>query len=199
MLAAMGGQTLESIGKDFSITKARVGQILGLYNIDTRSLRTQKRMTMLSNLAETINKELSEGISEKIIRSKYNLNSYDVKMFATIGVDLRIHKKEVIKKVNSDCTKLYKKGFTAYEIIDLVPQIKTAARVYRAIGATDIDLSKRVNHRTKNAIKLKKEIVKLKKNHTFTEVLEILQKNDVKNLNGGKMRLETVIYNHYKK
>jgi len=38
--------------------------------------------------------------------------------------------------------------------------------------------------------------------HTLDDakvVLDILQKNDVKNLNGGKLRLETVMYNHYKK
>ena len=196
---ASNGKSLESIGLKFDITKQRVQQIVKKHDksISPRNIRRKIRVT------STIN-DYNNGLPVHKIREKYNLNQYDINNLLMIGVDLRLVKPEIIHIRNLICKKLYKQGLTAYEIIDKVtdkyPIIKTPNDVYRLVAKVNNGiLPKRVNNRSKDSIKLSNKIKKLKKKHTFNEVLKIMSEDGIKNLNGGDLKLQTIINHYYRK
>ncbi len=112
---------------------------------------------------------------------------------------MRIHKKEEIEKRNKKTLKLYKKGLTAYEIIDAIPEIRTQNQVYTNIcRINNSRLPKRINSRTKRGVKLDKKIAKLKKTNTFEEVTKILNEKGFTNLHNGKIKVGTVMRRYYR-
>jgi hypothetical protein len=157
-------------------------------------VRQQKRSETLRNIPL----DLYNGMSVTKVRAKYKLKSYEIKQLYKNGIDVRLIKKNVRKKEYILCDKLYKKGLTAYEIIDVLPETKNVNRVYSNVRkVNDGHLPKRINTRVKKSMKLKTKILNLKINKTFEEVHAKLVSQGVKNLNGGELKLETVIKHYY--
>ena len=191
---AKKGQTLESIGLKFGISKQRVRQIVSKEKINPLKIRQNKRNEVLKNIPN----DLSNGISVTKIRSKYKLKHYEIKKLYQNGVDVRLVKFDEIEKECKVCDKLYKKGLTAYEIIDIYPKINNITKVYNNVCKVNGGhLPKRINTRTKKSMQLKNKILNLKINNTFEEVHSILVKNGVKNLNGGPLKLESIKLHYY--
>lgn len=191
---ANNGFTLESIGLKFKISKQRVKQLLAGHNVIPLKVRQQKRSETLRNIPL----DLYNGMSVTKVRAKYKLKSYEIKQLYKNGIDVRLIKKNVRKKEYILCDKLYKKGLTAYEIIDVLPETKNVNRVYSNVRkVNDGHLPKRINTRVKKSMKLKTKILNLKINKTFEEVHAKLVSQGVKNLNGGELKLETVIKHYY--
>jgi len=188
------GFTLESIGLKFKISKQRVRQLLAGHNVIPLKVRQQQRNEILRNIPL----DLYNGMSVIKVREKYKLKSYEIKQLYKNGIDVRLIKKDVLKKEYMLCDKLYKKGLTAYEIINVLPKTKNVNRVYSNVcKVNDGHLPKRINTRIKKSMKLKNKILNLKINKTFEEVHAKLVSQGVKNLNGGELRLETVIKHYY--
>lgn len=196
---AKQGNTLESIGVKFGITKQRVGQLLQPYGISPIKMRRKELVKNLKELGVTIKNDLNLGISVTDIRKKYNVDSRDIKKLFKQGVDIRLVKIEEVKKRRKKCISLYKKGLTGYEILDIMPEIKDVNSIYQNIcRINDGHLPKRVNTRTKKGIKLNKEIIRLRKKNTFKKVHATLIENGFTNLNGNPLRLESVINSYYR-
>jgi hypothetical protein len=199
IMEGLSGKSAESIAIELGLTKSRVCQILKKYSINTRQIRNEARKIELNNLANKANKLLSVGLSVEFIRNNLKLNSSSISELHKLGADLRVVKKEEIKKRNETCLNLYKKGLTAYEIIDIVPEVTNPNQVYKNIcTVNNFKLPKRKNSRVKKSDKLKKEIFKLKKTNTFNEVTNLLNEKGVTNLNGGKIKIGSVINTYYR-
>jgi hypothetical protein len=188
---ALKGHTMISIGEKFGLSKARISQILNLYNIDPRVVRREKRYNKVLN---KIKKELKNSGDIRQIRNKFNLKQTDISYLLKQGVDLRLFKKEEIKLRDEKCYELYKKGLTAYEILDEIPELKTPNRVYFAVCKLNGGkLPKRINTRTLRSRELDNKIVSLKKKYSYSAVTQILNSENVNNLNGNKFKIATVV------
>jgi len=197
--AGLKGQSAESIALDLGVTKERVCQLLRKYNIDTRKIRRSLKQKDLEILSNKITGLLENGFDIKKIREILNIKGSTINTLYKFGVDVRIHKKEEIEKRNKKTLKLYKKGLTAYEIIDAIPEIRTQNQVYSNIcRINNSRLPKRINSRTKRGVKLDKKIAKLKKTNTFEEVTKILNEKGFTNLNNGKIKVGTVMRRYYR-
>lgn len=197
--AALNGETATAIAEKLSLSKERICQILRLYNIDTRKIRRENKKAEIKKIAQNAKKLLNDGLSVEDVRTKLNPSSYLITQLINFGVDLRLVKSEEIEKRNKKCLALYKKGLTAYEIIDILDGVETPNQVYHNVcKVNNSKLPKRVNTRKKKSIKLDKEIAKLKKKHSFTEVTNILNENGVTNLNNGKIKVGLVVQRFYK-
>lgn len=196
--AGLNGQSAESIGLDLGVSKERVCQILRKYNIDTRKIRQETRKEKYKVLASEVNSLLKNGSSIQEVRKTLKLNPQTINELSKIGVNLKIVNKEDINKRNKKCLSLYKKGLTAYEIIDLVSEVNTPNQVYKNICTiNNSTLPKRVSSRDKKNVKLTKEIIRLKKRNSFEDVTKILNEKGVTNLNNGKLKVGTVINRYY--
>jgi hypothetical protein len=197
--AGLNGETASSIAKDLGVSKTRVCQVLKLYNINTRKIRREKRNSEIKKLAQIAKKMLNDGLSVEETRNKLKQNNYIISKLVKFGVDLRVFNVKEIKKRNQKCLNLYKKGLTAYEIIDLVDDVETTDQVYKNVCTVNNHrLPKRISTRVKKSIKLDKEIIKLKKKYTFNDLTKILNDNGFTNLNNDRLKVETVRQRYYK-
>lgn len=186
------GKTYYDIGIKFGITKQRISQIAKILKIHPITIRQE---VMFNKVKEALN----SGVSIVNVRNNFKLKTYDIEKLLKNGVDVRLVKRDEIKKVREKCLPLYKRGLTANEILNIVPEIKTATRLY--VGIKTINngkVPKRINTRTKKAITINKEIVRLKKKNSFYDVHSILVEKGFKNLNGGELKLESVISAYYR-
>lgn len=193
--------TLSAIGDIFGVTRQRVRQILGDYNINTRKIKAKNKSERYKLLVKEIKPLLKKRDNVSLIRNKFGLNNYDVtNLFNDYNIDLRILKKEESDKRNKLCLKLYKQGNTANEILEQLPELKTINDIYRYICKSNNGvLPKRINTRNKLSLKLTSEIKKLKnKGLTFTSIHKKLVTKGITNSNKTPLRLNTIIYNYYK-
>jgi len=195
---ALNGETMKKIGDSIGITKQRVNQVLNKYNIKTIDIRREKRKKELMSLVSESKKMIKNGTSVKKIRTKLNIDTAIAKELLEYGVNLMLVDKVGIQKRREACLNHYKKGLTAYEIMDIVPGLRNVNSVYIGVSALNNGhLPKRINTRAKMGFKLTSKIVKLKKQHTFEEVTNILNDRGITNLNNGKLKVGTVIQRYY--
>lgn len=195
----LNGKSAESIGLELGLSKERVCQVLRKYNIDTRKIRREISDDKCNDLVTKATTLLNNGLSVQNVRKKLNISGELIIKLKNKGVDLRIIKKDEIKKRNQKCLTLYKKGLTAYEIIELVSEVNSPNQVYHNICKINGSrLPKRVNSRVKKGIKLDKEIFRLKKRLSFEEVTKSLNEKGFTNLNNGELKVGSVVNRYYK-
>ena len=191
------GLSSGKIGEKLNLSKTRICQILLANNIDSRANRREKKLNPLSIKVLTM---LNDGLTPQMIRSKLNISSYQVNQLLDKNIDLRILDKEKNKVRSKLITDLYKKGKTAYEIINIVnpiyPNIQLPNNVYERVDFTKIPKN-RVNSRVKKSIELKRIIKKVGSKNTLHETFNIVKNKGYKNLNGGDLKFHSVVRFYY--
>jgi hypothetical protein len=189
------GFTMVKIGEKYGVSKQRISQIINK-NEDPRTIRLNKKLDYVIN---EIKNGLKNGESKNSLRNRLGLTPYFVKILLIKKLDLRVQDREKIKKRNLDIIKLYKKGLTAYEIINNLknkyPDLKYPDQIYRNVSTK----TNRNNTRQKKSGVLKNEIIKLSRKNTSYDILKILKNKGFRNLNGGELKLHSVNYYKYKK
>lgn len=197
---AKSGKTLLEIAKHFGITKSRAGQIVRESNIDPRTVRRYERIEKLVSLKKEAEKQLNTGLTIADVRNSLKIDTNTASQLKEIGLNLSLVDREEVKKRRKMATKLYKSGKTAYEIMDVMPELKTPSKVYHDVCTiTSGSLPKRKSTYSKRSDKLTKKIKSLKKKHSFSRVCEILNEEGVTNINGGKIKMGALVYHFYKK
>jgi hypothetical protein len=191
------GLSSGKIAEKLNLTRQRVCQILKIYNIDSRANRREKKLNSLSIKVLTM---LNDGLTPQMIRSKLNITNYQVNKLLNKNIDLRILDKEKINTRRKLITDLYKKGKTAYEIIDILnpiyPSVKVPNDIYKDVDYSRISVN-RANTRVKGGKELRKIIKKVGSKHTLYETLNIVKNKGYKNLNGGDLKFHSVVRFYY--
>ena len=195
------GKKLVEIASKFNITKQRVNQILKINGLEPRKIKQDELNNRVKTLIVNIKKDLKNKTSVYDIIKKYNITDYEISILKNKGVELsrRNEMQILVKKRNETFLKLYKKGYTANEILVQTNSVKTINDIYRGIcDVNNGSLPKRLNSTKKNSIKLFNEISRLKKKHTFYDTYKILIDRGFKNSFNNPLRLETVMQKYYK-
>lgn len=190
------GKKLTEIATKFNITKQRVNQILNANGLEARKIKQNKLNVRIKHLICEVKKDLKNKLSVNDIINKHTITNYEISLLKKRGVELS--KFNEIKKRDENFLKLYKKGYTATEILKQTKSVRTINDIYRGIcRVNNGSLPKRLNTTKKNSLKLFNETIRLKKRHTFYDIHKILVNKGFNNSFNGPLRLETVIRNYY--
>ena len=180
-----GELTYKEIGKKYNITKQRVYQFAKKDKISRWGESREKKKDLICD----VNNDLQQGLTYKEICNKYNDNYY---LTQTVTGGLHTHIRE---KRNKEIVTKYKHTTAQSIISDISPildtphRIVTTNQIYRISTQNGYKKYPKIGDRSKGGCfesTLVMEMIKnmVEENKSYREISEILNKKNVKSING---------------